>query len=112
MISLTGGVDDAVTEQVIHQAFIPFGEIAQVIMPMDNATHKHRGFAFVEFELVEDAEHALFNMNNTELYGRILKLSYSKPQALAKNKAVWEVLEELKNEDEEQTAQNDDGADS
>ena len=75
-------------------AFMPFGEIVQIVMPLDTGTQKHRGFAFVEFELSEDAEHALFNMNNAELYGRVLKLSYAKPQALSRNKAVWEVLEE------------------
>lgn len=78
----------------MQQAFMPFGEIAQILMPMENGSMKHRGFAFVEYELIEDAEHALFNMNNAELYGRVLKLSYAKPQALARNKAVWEVLEE------------------
>lgn len=76
------------------QAFMPFGEIVQVVMPTESAQQKHRGFAFVEYALTEDAEHALFNMNNAELYGRVLKLSYAKPQALARNKAVWEVLEE------------------
>jgi peptidyl-prolyl isomerase E (cyclophilin E) len=74
-------------------AFMPFGEIAQVVMPTETGTQKHKGFAFVEFDLAEDAEHALFNMNNAELYGRVLKLSYAKPQALARNKAIWEVLE-------------------
>ena len=78
-------------------------------MPVENGSQKHRGFAFVEFELVEDAEHALFNMNNAELYGRVLKISYAKPQALAKNKGVWEVLEEQEKKDDIEV---DDNADS
>lgn len=102
MICLSGGLDDAVTEQIVQQAFLPFGEIAQIVMPTESGTQKHRGFAFVEFDLVEDAEHALFNMNNAELYGRVLKLSYAKPQALAKNKAVWEVLEEQENKKDDE----------
>lgn len=90
-------------------AFMPFGEIVQIVMPLDTNNQKHRGFAFVEFELSEDAEHALFNMNNAELYGRVLKLSYAKPQALARNKAVWEVLEENENGTE---VPDDENADS
>ena len=90
---LLGGLDDAVTEQIVQMAFMPFGEITQVVMPVDSSSQKHKGFAFVEFDLAEDAEHAIFNMNNAELYGRVLKLSYARPQALAKNKAIWEVME-------------------
>lgn len=96
------------TEQTVQMAFMPFGEIAQIVMPTEAGTQKHRGFAFVEFELPEDAEHALFNMNNAELYGRVLKLSYAKPQALARNKAVWEVLEE--NESSPTTADSETNA--
>ena len=36
--------------------------VFQVQMPMDYQTEKHRGFAFVEFELQEDAQAAIDNM--------------------------------------------------
>ena len=36
--------------------------MSQVQMPMDYQTEKHRGFAFVEFELQEDAQAAIDNM--------------------------------------------------
>ncbi len=39
-------------------------------------TEKHRGFAFVEFELPEDAQAAIDNMNDSELFGRTLKVSH------------------------------------
>ncbi len=40
---------------------MPFGETS-VNMPLDYASGKHRGFAFVEFETVEDAAAAVDNM--------------------------------------------------
>ena len=35
-------------------------------MPIDYETEKHRGFAFIEFELQEDAQAAIDNMNDGE----------------------------------------------
>jgi len=43
-------------------AFIPFGDINDVQIPIDYDSQKHRGFAFVEFELAEDAMAAIDNM--------------------------------------------------
>ena len=51
-----GGLADEVDQKVLQAAFIPFGDIVEVNMPMDFETEKHRGFAFIEFELQEDAQ--------------------------------------------------------
>lgn len=37
-----GGLDDGVTEAALHAAFLPFGDIRDVSMPLDNATGRHR----------------------------------------------------------------------
>jgi len=55
-------------------------------------TEKHRGFGFVTFEQREDAKAAIENMNNSELYGRVLRVNVAKPQkakAEGSGKAVW-----------------------
>ena len=58
-----GGLDDQVDERVLHSAFIPFGEIINIEIPPDYENHtKHRGFAFIEYELAEDAAAAIDNM--------------------------------------------------
>lgn len=57
-----GGLADEVTEEVLRSAFIPFGDIVDVQIPLDYETEKHRGFAFIEFELPEDAAGAIDNM--------------------------------------------------
>ena len=49
-----GGLDDKVDQNLLHAAFIPFGDIKDVSIPLDFKTGKHRGFGFVEFEEKED----------------------------------------------------------
>jgi RNA recognition motif-containing protein len=38
-----------------------------------------RGFAYIEFEEPADAEEAIFNMNDSELYNRVIKVEVAKP---------------------------------
>ena len=50
-----GGLEETVNEATLHAAFIPFGEIKDVTIPLEHAAAtddgaaKHRGFGFVEF---------------------------------------------------------------
>jgi hypothetical protein len=94
----SGGLDELVTEAVLHAAFLPFGEIKDVSVPVDHGTQKNRGFGFVTFQekcarsvqtrnpdflppltacsapvspLREDCAAAMDNMHNAELYGRV-----------------------------------------
>lgn len=84
-----GGLDEQVTQETLQEAFITFGEIAQLTIPRDAVTGKHRGFAFIEFEETEDATAAMENMNDAELFGRVLKVNLARPNA-AKFEAVWQ----------------------
>ena len=54
-------------------------------------SEKHRGFAFVEFQLAEDAAAALENMHDSELFGRVLKCNLAKPGAAGRGAsgAIW-----------------------
>lgn len=57
-----GGLADEVTDQLLNDAFIPFGDLVDIQMPIDYATQKHRGFAFIEYEAADDAAAAIDNM--------------------------------------------------
>lgn len=93
-----GGLDQAVTAHTLAEAFVPFGEIADVTLPkpeLPSSTDRHRGFGYVEFELVQDAREAMDNMDQSELYGRIIKVAAAKPQqdsneGLGSKTAIWE----------------------
>lgn len=73
-----GGFDENVTKEIIHALFIPFGEILDIQFPLDTKTQKNRGFGIVEFELVEDAQSAIENIHNSELFGRVLTVNIAK----------------------------------
>eukprot|EP00069_Balaena_mysticetus_P017123 bmy_02096T0 len=82
-------------DKVLRAAFIPFGDITDIQIPLDYETEKHQGFAFVESELAEDAEAAIKNMspelrskdyantdlsvNESEMFGRTIHVNLAKP---------------------------------
>eukprot|EP00918_Siedleckia_nematoides_P009043 GHVU01019778.1.p1 GENE.GHVU01019778.1~~GHVU01019778.1.p1 ORF type:complete len:137 (+),score=11.99 GHVU01019778.1:67-477(+) len=87
-----GGLDEQVTKETLKAAFIPFGDIRSVDIPCDRNSGASKGFGFVEFEDEEDALHALENMHESELYGRVLTVTIARVSAFAKlepNKPVW-----------------------
>lgn len=86
-----GGLSDEVNEKIIEAAFIPFGDIIDVNLPIDFSTQKHRGFAFVEFESAEDASNAIDNMNDSEIFGKTIRVNIAKPVKLKEGSArpVW-----------------------
>ncbi|KAF7998023.1 hypothetical protein HCN44_009421 [Aphidius gifuensis] len=86
-----GGLAEEVDEKILQAAFIPFGEIVDVQIPLDYESEKHRGFAFIEFELSDDAMAAIDNMNDSELFGRTIRVNIAKPQRIKEgsSKPVW-----------------------
>ena len=86
-----GGLPDEVDEKFLHAAFIPFGDIVDVNLPIDFSSQKHRGFAFIEFESAEDAEYAIDNMNDSEIFGKTIKVNIAKPVKMKESsaRAVW-----------------------
>ncbi|EDX07516.1 peptidyl-prolyl cis-trans isomerase E [Drosophila simulans] len=86
-----GGLADEVTERLLNNAFIPFGDIADIQMPADYESQRHRGFAFIEYEQSEDAAAAIDNMNDSELCGRTIRVNLAKPVRVKEDsfKPIW-----------------------
>uniref|UniRef100_A0A7S3JHP7 RRM domain-containing protein n=1 Tax=Euplotes harpa TaxID=151035 RepID=A0A7S3JHP7_9SPIT len=80
-------------EEYVQAAFIPFGDCT-VEIPREKG--KHKGYALVQFEDEEDAEHAIFNMNNSEFLGSIIRVAKAKKKWHKDtfSKPVWKVEEE------------------
>uniref|UniRef100_A0A673BYR6 Peptidyl-prolyl cis-trans isomerase E n=1 Tax=Sphaeramia orbicularis TaxID=375764 RepID=A0A673BYR6_9TELE len=83
-----GGLAEEVDEKVLHAAFIPFGDITDIQIPLDYETEKHRGFAFIEFEL---AEVCPCSANESELFGRTIRVNIAKPMRIKEgsSRPVW-----------------------
>eukprot|EP00996_Jenningsia_fusiforme_P004869 NODE_5748_length_641_cov_28.929054_g5357_i0.p1 GENE.NODE_5748_length_641_cov_28.929054_g5357_i0~~NODE_5748_length_641_cov_28.929054_g5357_i0.p1 ORF type:complete len:111 (-),score=23.84 NODE_5748_length_641_cov_28.929054_g5357_i0:221-553(-) len=88
-----GGLDAQVDTATLRAAFVPFGEVLEVQIPLDQVEQKPRGFGFVEYELQEDAAAAIENMNGAEMFGRVLKVNLARmgdQHAGRHTRGVWE----------------------
>uniref|UniRef100_A0A8B9KWX0 Peptidyl-prolyl cis-trans isomerase E n=1 Tax=Astyanax mexicanus TaxID=7994 RepID=A0A8B9KWX0_ASTMX len=85
---IQGGLAEEADEKVLHAAFIPFGDITDIQIPLDYETEKHRGFAFIEFELAEVSAHLY---NESELFGRTIRVNIAKPMRIKEgsSRPVW-----------------------
>ena len=54
-----GSIFYEVTEQQLRDAFSPFGQIKVVNLNLDPMTGKHKGFAFIWFDIPEAAQLAI-----------------------------------------------------
>lgn len=86
-----GGLAEEVDANLLRSAFSPFGDINDVNIPLDYSTQKHKGFAFIEFQLVEDAADAIDNMDNSEILGRTIRVNIAKPIKYkdTANQPIW-----------------------
>lgn len=105
-ILYVGGLDDTVTSEMVHAAFVPFGVVVSVQLPKDFKDNTSRGFAFVEFELEEDALDAIDNMDGSEILGRVIKVHLARQTGGGKRteKAVWSAEDYLREAEAEAEA--------
>lgn len=93
-----GGLDENVTEKTLEAAFLPFGDLVRILLPKDATTGTHRGFGFVEYEEAEDAAQAEANMDDSQMYGRVLRVKVAKPNAI-QQQSVWAQKEDTEGEE-------------
>lgn len=90
-ILYVGNISEDTTPGQLHTAFIPFGEIRTIDIPQESISKAFKGFAFVEFDEEDDAQHALFNMHNSEFQGRVLRVEVARPMKTRDvlNRPIW-----------------------
>eukprot|EP01089_Gocevia_fonbrunei_P021658 TRINITY_DN8497_c0_g1_i1.p1 TRINITY_DN8497_c0_g1~~TRINITY_DN8497_c0_g1_i1.p1 ORF type:complete len:254 (+),score=76.46 TRINITY_DN8497_c0_g1_i1:99-860(+) len=67
------------TEEDLRELFRPFGQIARVYLGRDRVTNLARGFAFINFNYVEDAARAMEKLNGYGYDHLILGVEWAKP---------------------------------
>ncbi len=74
-----GNLSYAVTTEDLREVFSQFGEITDCIVLTDKFSGRSKGFGFVTFATVEEAEAAKEGLNEQEYQGRALKVSTAQP---------------------------------
>jgi RNA recognition motif-containing protein len=74
--NLSYNVSEGDLQRLVAQA----GEVKEVTLIMDRATHQSKGFGFVEMATDADAQKAIEMFNNYELDGRPLAVSIARPR--------------------------------
>jgi len=69
-----GSIFYEVTEAQLRDAFSPFGQIKVVNLNLDPMTGKHKGFAFIWYDIPEAAQLAIETMNSANMWGRPIKV--------------------------------------
>ncbi|ETI44015.1 hypothetical protein, variant 1 [Phytophthora nicotianae CJ01A1] len=67
-----------VGEQDLQEIFSKFGRVDKCEVIVDPVTKESRGFGFVTFEDVRDAEDAVKELNNQEVQGRKIRVEHAK----------------------------------
>lgn len=90
-----GGLPLTVSEDVLRTAFVPFGELVDVHIPIDPKSGLSKGYGFVLYELVEDAAAAIDNMHNNIIHGSRVRVRHAHRRTLAVHgKALWHEYED------------------
>ncbi|NWT73137.1 PPIE isomerase, partial [Prunella himalayana] len=93
-----GGLAEEVDEKVLHAAFIPFGDITDIQIPLDYETGAALGGTVGLYLLVGFA--VLFSplQNESELFGRTIRVNLAKPMRIKEgsSRPVWSDDEWLK----------------
>lgn len=85
-----GSINFELREDTIKQGFNPFGPIKNVSLSWDPQLNKHKGFAFVEYEIPESANLALDQMNGVMMGGRNIKVG--RPSNMPQAQPIIEAL--------------------
>lgn len=69
-----GGVHYDIGMKDIREAFAPFGVIKTVDLNVDPLTGRHKGYAYVEYDLPESSQLAIEQMQDTKLLNRAIRV--------------------------------------
>ena len=75
------GLSETTTTETFREVFSEFGPIVEAQIITDRETGMSKGFGFLTFENVEDAQRAIQQMNGSPLDGKNIHVAESKKRA-------------------------------
>ena len=75
-----GNISFSATAEMFQETFGEFGNITRVTLPTDPDSGALKGFGYVGFTSVEEAQAAMDGLNGTEIAGRNVRLDFSTPR--------------------------------
>jgi len=70
-------VSDECRQEDLKDEFSRYGEVSDVYIPLDYYSKRPRGFAYVQFEHVRDAEDAVDRMDQKMIMGKKLQVQFA-----------------------------------
>ncbi|CAN0881519.1 Organelle RRM domain-containing protein 2, mitochondrial [Linum grandiflorum] len=74
------GLSRLTTDEKLKEAFAPFGRLVEAKVIMDRGSGRSKGFGFVTYDTIEDAEKAKAEMNAKFLDGWVIFVDPAKPR--------------------------------
>ncbi|GMY14594.1 organelle RRM domain-containing protein 2, mitochondrial [Fagus crenata] len=74
------GLSRLTTDEKLQEAFSPFGQLVDAKVITDRATGRSKGFGFVSYATIEEAEKAREGMNAKFLDGWVIFVDPAKPR--------------------------------
>jgi peptidyl-prolyl isomerase E (cyclophilin E) len=87
-ILFVGGIANSTTEESLATTFNTFGYLHSV--QIKGGGNGDKSYAFVEFEVEEDAAAAMDNMNGAVMEGQTLAVNFAYQRREMSTKAVWD----------------------
>lgn len=74
-----GSLPFDVSEDQLHQMFVPFGTVTSARLMNDRETGRSRGFGFVEMSTEAEAQAAIAALNNSTVGSRQIVVNVARP---------------------------------
>jgi RNA recognition motif-containing protein len=69
-----------INDEDLKQTFADYGEVLSAKVITDNYSGKSRGFGFVEMKNDEEADKAIYELNEAEFDGKTMSVAVAKPK--------------------------------
>ena len=76
-----GNLSYTVSDDILKEAFSPYGTVESAKVIMDRDSGRSKGFAFVEMGSDQEAQAAISKLNGSSVSGRNITVNEARPQA-------------------------------